>query len=61
VEAAEEAAVEGPPQEAQLDQQQRVQVPVQEPSVLDAECTPGVEEGRLELGEGRPELQPARG
>ena len=46
-----------------LDQQQRAQVPVQlqEPSVLDAECTPGVEEGRLELGEGRPELRPARG
>jgi hypothetical protein len=55
--------VDGPPQEVQLDQQQRAQVPVQlqEPSVLDAECTPGVEEGRLELGEGRPELRPARG
>ena len=55
--------MEGPPQEAQLDQQQRAQVPVQlqEPLVLDAECTPGVEEGRLELGEGRPELRPARG
>ena len=55
--------MEGPPQEAQLDQQQRAQVPVQlqEPSVLDAKCTPGVEEGRLELGEGRPELRPARG
>jgi len=46
-----------------LDQQQRAQVPVQlqEPSVPDAECTPGVEEGRSELGEGWPELQPVRG
>jgi len=39
-----------------LDQQQLAQVLVepQEPSESDAECTPGVEEGRPELGEGRP-------
>ena len=61
--------MEEPPQEAQLlDRRQRVQVPVelqerepQEPSEPDAECTPGVEEGRPELGEGWPELQPVRG
>jgi len=61
--------VEEPPQEAQLlDRRQRVQVPVelqerepQVPSGPDAECTPGVEGWRPELGEGRLELQPVRG
>ena len=46
-----------------LDQQQLAQVLVepQEPSEFDTECTPGVEEGRPELGEGRPGLQPVPG
>jgi len=61
VEAVVEVAVEVPPQEVQLlDLQQQAQVLVepQEPSEFDAECTPGVEGGRPELGEGRPGLQP---
>jgi len=46
-----------------LDQQQLAQVLVepQEPSEFDAECTPRVEGGRPELGEGRPGLQPVPG